>query len=322
MVDNPAPLSRARINLTLQLRFELIREFGLFAVRGVRVGKAAEKSIVLQGWFRGEPVIFKKYLGSGAASIVNQACAELQFLETNLTHPFYANRCIATAPALGLIVLGRVPGNSIRLVWDQAQLPQRKEILRLVGGWLNCCIDLRSQDRPLRAQRYIRGLQALDLQGLSPEDQELIDRMKDDLCPLADSLENAKATYAVAHNDLTLMNAHYCKGEIHAVDINGARFLPVGLMAARFLVMKDLFSPPPDSRLFHGLDAADADLFLKAVGAAVAKKRIVRFFIGVQIVRHFVSISERKEELHSNAHRRVNAFLTNSQAGAVVGGQP
>ncbi len=94
-------------------------------------------------------------------------------------------------------------------------------------------------------------------------------------------------------------------------------------MAARFLVMKDLYAPPRESDLLHGLDADAAGLFLNAAGVEVARKRIVRFFIGEQMVLIYLKRFARlgQSDRSAFARHRMNAFLAVSGVGAVRGAQ-
>lgn len=313
--------NRDNLRLTLRLRTELAREFGFFAVRGVRLVKIEDRSVVLQGWLRKERVIFKKYLAPTAADIVTQAADELRFLEANLPRPFFVNRCIAAAPGIGVIVLGWVPGRTVRHVLTVASASRRNEVLQLAGGWLACCADLRSQDRPLRPQWYLTQLHSLCTQHLTSEDRDLIGRMLDELLRLAGRLQGVQTPHAIAHNDLTLVNLYYCAGTIHAIDINGTLWTPVMRMAARFLIMKDLFNPPLSPDLFHGLDADDALLFLNAAGISVAQKRAVRFFIGEQMVQIYL-IRQAKSDKCTLARDRMAAFLTPPAAGDIRDAAP
>jgi len=299
--------------LTLRIRSELVREFGLFAVRGVRLVKIEDRSIVLRGWLNNEQVIFKKYPGPNAADIVARAADELRFLETNLKPPFFANRCIATAPAIGVIVLSWVPGKPVRRALIKASATERKEILRLVGGWLGCCVDLRSSNLAMRPQMFLRRLRKLSTQEMSSEDHVLIARMLDELGRLASLLQGVRVPHTIAHGDLTQMNMFHSRGEIHAIDINGAGWLPVMWMAARFLVAKDLAGPLSRAELFHGVDALDAGLFMDTAGDQGVQKHVLRFFIGAQMVKFFLGRNARRER-NTHVRDRIVAFLTTSVA--------
>ncbi|MBR9864831.1 MAG: hypothetical protein GYB24_15435 [Rhodobacteraceae bacterium] len=301
-----------KIALTLKLRWQLCSRLGFFAVRGVRVRKIEDRSIVATGSYKGQRVVYKQYPQENAAVRAKRACTELQFLERNLPEPNYVNGCIDTLPDLGIVILKWVDGETVRQLYNEADGPEREAIVLQVAGWLKACVDLRRKEKPLRAAHLVARLNVSDNGTLTSEERSLLEAMLAEMAALAESIEGKPVVYTSAHDDMTLVNLKIWDGGLYAIDINKERWLPLMRMAARFLVMKDFFAPPEGQDLFHGLPASEARLFLKAAGVALRQKRVVRFFIAEQMVRVYVA-RETEAEKQEYARDRMRAFLAGSQ---------
>ncbi|GGA24621.1 phosphotransferase [Neptunicoccus cionae] len=297
-----------KIALTLKLRVQLCARLGLFAVRGLRVRKIEERSIVVTGSYKGQRVIFKQYPRDKAAARAEKACAELRFLETNLPEPYHVNNCIESLPDLGVVILKWVDGDTVRSLYNQAEERERGAIVLQVAGWLKACADLRSKEKPLRAAHFVARLDVADNDTLTSEERALLNAMLAEMAALAEGIEAKPVIHTSAHDDMTLVNLKIWNGELYAIDINKERWLPLMRMAARFLVMKDFFSPCDGQELFHGLTAAEARMFLKHAGVALRQKRVVRYFIAEQMVRVYVA-RESDAEKQKCARQRMRAFL-------------
>ncbi|PLS20321.1 hypothetical protein [Neptunicoccus cionae] len=297
-----------KLALTLKLRWQLCSRLGLFAVRGVRVRKIEDRSVVATGAYKGQRVVYKQYPQENAVGRAKRACTELQFLEKNLPAPYFVNGCIDTVPDLGVVILKWVDGETVRHLYNEADAPEREAIVLQVAGWLKACADLRKKEKPLKAAHLVARLDVSDNETLSGEERSLLEAMLAEMEALAESIEAKPVIYTSGHDDMTLVNLKIWNGGLYAIDINKERWLPLMRMAARFLVMKDFFTPPDGQELFHGLPAKEARMFLKAAGVALRQKRVVRYFIAEQMVRVYVA-RETEAEKQEYARNRMRAFL-------------
>lgn len=313
-----------RPKLALRLRRQLEMKFGHAVANVDRALKFGEDRGVWLGEFDGKPVVFKTFQGLEASQTIKNARAELRYLEANLEPPYFANKCIAAAPDIGVIVLSLVPGQHAGKSLFEGTEGLRDEVLQLAGGWLDACTSLRSRKQELRPGRQIGLLRKNCSDQMNVEDQKLITTMFADLVRQSGRLKGRQAPYAVAHSDFKHENIHYSRGEIHAVDIQKALWLPVARKAARFLVMKDLTRKITSRGLLDGLDGKEAHVFLNAVGQERIQSSVFRFFVGEQMARTFLknyqSFNLRANAgLRACARNRMRAYVSAPRGRAVTG---
>ncbi len=251
--------------------------------------KSGPDAIVLQGRFRGQPAVFKRFLRGDVAETITRMQEELSFLSRNLHGPLRANALLACLPADGLVVLQKAAGDRVSLILKADDAALRSRVLNLSGQWLATVAPLRSEQRRLGPHRLERQFKGLLLDGLAPQDRQLVQQVINAANGFSRAFVGVKAVHAIAHGDFAPVNLVSDGQTLCAVDIQGATWFPLARIAARFLVAKDLYSSRSTPREW-GLDADDlADFAPGSFLPAPEMTTVFPFFIGQQMVRRFVT---------------------------------
>lgn len=268
------------------------------------------ESSVFTGSFRGQAVVYKKFKTGNAADVVAKSCAELKYLQANLPSPFFANRCLGTAPERGWIVLSKVPGVTVESAIAQSGRAERCRIMSLAGGWLNACCQLRSETRAVHPQRFVRKVLAMDCSGLVGKDLETSRELTEHVRRLSRRVRETRTIYTVAHGDFTARNLHYADRTVHAVDIQGGYWFPAVRIAARFLVARDFYRDLPTDPLWYGLNAEDSAGFLAAAGGASGEQDpVLQFFILEQFTARFIG-NYARASLQPGVYKRIESLMS------------
>ncbi|MEX0310693.1 MAG: hypothetical protein AB3N17_10675, partial [Tateyamaria sp.] len=230
--------------LTRYLRVKV----GTRRVRVLDALKHTAQSWVFAARINGEKVVVKRFFNDDRAHTVQSLKGELDRLEEIFGESdCQANRCVAAWPEDGIAVLSFAPGPRLDLKIGEANGRARDKLLAHSGRWLATYTASRRRHATFGPGYWIKQLLARDHGDLGPADRALLDQLANALRTQNERVKGCSVVQAATHGDYVGMNAHYHRGTICGVDIQGECWLAVAREAALFLVwlqMHDSGRPP------------------------------------------------------------------------------
>ncbi|MEL6782786.1 MAG: hypothetical protein AAFO51_10435, partial [Pseudomonadota bacterium] len=244
------------------------------------------------------------------AHTVRSLKGELDRLETIFgTGDCQANRCLAAWPEDGVAVLSFAPGTRLDLKIAKAKGQARVKLLAHSGRWLATYTTARRRDATFGPGYWIKRSSARDHSAINAEDQALLDQLITALHHQNDRVKGCPVLQAASHGDYVGMNAHYHRGVICGVDIQGEYWGALAREAARFLVWQQIHDADRPTNRTHGLLADDVRAFLSSgVLPAPEHETTVPFFVGEQLYGRFVE-DYRRTDIRENARAAITAYL-------------
>ncbi len=256
-----------------------------------RVLKFAATSQVYLGRVNGEKVIVKKFAGADATHTVQSLKGELDYLENVFTQETcQANRCLMAWPEEGLVVLSHAPGKRLEEKISESKGASRAKLFRHSADWIETYTRARNRQTAFGPGYWIKELSQKPLDHIDdPEDKTAIDALLSALKRMNDTVKGAPVMQAATHGDFVGINAHFHKGVIYGVDIQGECWMAVAREAARFLVWQQLHDGLNTPETSFGINSPDWKAFLSGNLLQDAEKRTtLPFFIGEQLFNRFV----------------------------------
>lgn len=249
---------------------------------------------VCSGRFRGQAAVFKQVTPTS----IDKARQELTFLADHLGQgPYRVARHLADVKEQGILITEHVPGERVSITLKNGSDADRDRVLRQCSGWLRTVADLRSGSGGFAFRNFITALQDLDQSVLARQDQDLVRQVLNAVKTQRPHLRGIQITRAVCHGDFAPVNLHADDTTIWAYDIQGGPRIPLARAAARFLVAKEIFSPPADDLSF-GLTARDLRVYDPAsILPPDEADRVFPLFVTEQFVRLFVGLYQTRREL-------------------------
>lgn len=281
------------------------------SARGLGALKVSDKSWVFSARVNGEKVVVKRFLESGADQTVHSLKNELDYLEAHFgDSDCRANRCLMSWPHDGVAVLSFAPGPRLGNKIADAKGRRRKELLTHSGRWLAKYTEKRRRDSTFGPGFWLKQLLNLDLSHITdPADLHLLAQLIEVLRSQKERVKGCAVVQAATHGDFVGINAHFHKGIIYGVDIQGECWLAVAKEAARFLVWLQIHNPERPARRRAGIDEDDWNAFLQSkLLDAKECHTTLPFFVGEQFYERFVENYSRTE-IRTNARAGIEAYV-------------
>lgn len=273
--------------------------------------KVSGKGWVFSAMINGEKVVVKRFLGNAYMRTTQSLKSELDYLETVFTdEKFQVNRCIFAWPESGVVVLSFAPGMRLG---DQISISSgeaRHRLLKQSGEWLQKYCAARSRDRTFGPRYWVDRLASKPLDHISSKDDRmLLERLLMQLRSQVGRVRGVSVVQAATHGDFVGINAHFHKGTIYGVDIQGESWLAVAKEVARFMVWTQIHdSSRPQSRRY-GICEKDLDSFLSSqILSSEEQTTTLPFFIGADFYSRFVEEYSRRE-IRDNTRSAIECYL-------------
>lgn len=283
-------------------------------VRSLRILEAlkfSEASWVFTAKLNGEKVVIKRFFNDDRAHTVRSLRGELHRLEQTFENgDCQANRCLMAWPEDGIVILSHAPGPRLDKKIAAARGRSRQKLLAHSGRWLAQYTNARRRDANFGPGYWIKQLLARDHSAIDdPQSSAILGRMITSLKKQNDRVKGCPVVQAASHGDFVGMNAHYHRGTIYGVDIQGECWTAVAREAALFLVWLQMHDPDRPTKRIHGIRAEDVDALLSS-GVLLENEHqtTLPFFIGTQFYRLFTANYHRMH-IRSNLEAAMIAYL-------------
>ena len=296
--------------LTRYLRHRL----GTRQVRILEALKHASHSWVFTAKLNGQKVVVKRFFNDDRAHTVRSLKGELDTLAQIFRDgDCQANQCLRAWPEDGIALLSFAPGPRLDLKIAGTQGAARDRLLAHSGRWLTTYTRARQREATFGPGYWIKQLLARDHSSMADEDLVLLDRMIAALRAENARVKGCAVVQAATHGDFVGMNAHYHRGTIYGVDIQGECWLAVAREAALFLVWLQMHDPSrPDVRV-HGIRATDVRAFLSSDPLPEAEhETTLPFFIGYHLYR-LLTANHHRANIRSNLVAAIHSYLAHHQ---------
>lgn len=273
--------------------------------------KVTPVSWVLVARINGEKVVVKRFLDGNPPHTVNSLRDELAYMTDVLGDgPYQVNRCLMAWPDAGTVVLTYAQGPRLGDKIAGASGQQRDKLLEASGAWLAAYTAPRQRATTFGPRFWIRRLLAQDRACVTDDrDKALLDAMIEALRRQVPEVMGCPVLQGATHGDFVGINAHFHRGVITGVDIQGEVWLAIAREAARFLVWLQIHDPdrPADRRF--GIAAADWQAFARSgVLPAEELTTTLPFFVGEQLYARFVESYDRSD-VAPNTRAAIIAYL-------------
>ncbi|WP_299208723.1 hypothetical protein [uncultured Tateyamaria sp.] len=284
---------------------------GVRSVRILETLKFSAKSWVFSAKLNGERVVIKRFFNEDRAHTVRSLNGELFRLEkTFADSDCQANRCLMAWPEDGIAILSHAPGSRLDKKIAGAQGRSRQKLLQHAGRWLATYPGDRRRSSTFGPGFWIKRCLSRDHDAIAPEDRALLDRMIAALRVQNDHVKGCSVVQAASHGDYVGMNAHYHRGTICGVDIQGEYWGALAREAARFLVWQQIHDSARPSERTHGLATQDVQAFLSSgVLPQIEHDTTFPFFAGEQLYGRFVEDYHRTD-IRANTRAAMTSYLS------------
>lgn len=273
--------------------------------------KVTDNTWVFVARLNGVKVVVKRFLTKEAPHTVRTLKRELDFLETVwIDDRFRSNRCLYAWPEDGIAVLSFAPGGRLSHKIAQSSGKARAQLFRQSGEWLKQYCAPRQRVTKFGPGFWVRQLATRSIDHVSS---------REDKCLLADLLTNLKeranrtmgvqVVQAATHGDFVGINAHYHRGTIYGLDIQGECWLAMSKDVAKFLVWQGIHHLCNSGKTTYGIDRADFDALLSSgVLLNEEMETTLPFFIGAQLYTRFIDEYGRPE-IEKNTKLTIERFI-------------
>ncbi|QCO54595.1 hypothetical protein EOK75_01490 [Pseudorhodobacter turbinis] len=313
LVNKPSWLAKAaRIDQAAQ-------ELGAFLDKQPEVGryllldalKVSEKSWVYKARVNGEKVVVKRFLSGDVAHTVRSLQGELAYLETAFNDDgFQANRCLYAWPESGIVILSFAPGQRLGDRIAESSGNARARLMQQSGEWLRRYCASRQRNTTFGPGFWVKRAAAKNSDHFtSEEDKLLLGRVLASLRDQAEGVKGVPVVQAATHGDFVGINAHFHRGTIYGVDIQGECWLAVAREAARFLVWLQVHDPVRNDDRRFGISVEYIDAFLKSnVLNPAEQTTTLSFFLGEQLYGRFIEEYNRAD-IRANTRAAIEMYL-------------
>ncbi|WP_299546671.1 hypothetical protein [uncultured Tateyamaria sp.] len=284
---------------------------GVQSLRILEALKFSPKSWVFTAKLNGEKVVIKRFFNEDRAHTVRSLRGELNRLEQTLANgDCQANRCLMAWPEDGIAILSHAPGPRLDKKIAGARGRSRQKLLAHSGRWLATYTSSRRRDADFGPGYWIKQLLARDHSAVEdPASKALLKRMISSLRKQNDRVKGCHVVQAASHGDFVGMNAHYHRGTIYGVDIQGECWIAIAREAALFLVWLQMHDPDRPTHRIHGIKIDDVQAFLSSgVLSEDEQRTTLPFFIGTYLYRLYTANFHRCD-IRSNLEAAILAYL-------------
>lgn len=284
---------------------------GVSQCRVLEVLKFTDQSWVLSARLGGDKVVIKRFFNEDRAHTVRSLKDELDRLEATFGNSdCQANRCLMTWPNDGIVVLSHAPGPRLDHKIASARGGSRTRLLTHAGRWLTTYPGDRRRVSTFGPGFWIKRSLARNHGGIETPDQSLLDNMITALRDQNERVKGCAVAQAASHGDYVGMNAHYHRGTIYGVDIQGECWVALAREAARFLVWLQIHDADRGTDRTHGLRSTDVRAFLSSdVLAPAEQSTTFPFFVGEQLYGRFVEDYQRTD-IRANTRAAMEHYLS------------
>lgn len=281
-------------------------------VRGLEPIKVTDKSWVFSAEINGEKVVVKRFVGGDVSHTVRSLKSELDYIKNVFGDgKCQANKCLMAWPDDGIVVLSFVPGPRLGDKISTLKGQQRRNLLSHSGEWLSKYTNTRRRSATFGPRFWIKKLLSKDLSHINDvHDVALLRELVDALRIQKEKIRGCPVIQAATHGDFVGINAHFQKGVIYGVDIQGESWLPIAKEAARFLVWLQIHDVERPQKRHAGISLVDWEAFLDSgVLPESEVKTTLPFFVGEQLYGRYVESYDRKE-IRQNTRAAIESYLT------------
>lgn len=280
-------------------------------VKVIKCLKASEKNWVFVARVNGEKVVLKRFMLGNPSHTVRSLKGELDFVEAHATDErFQANRCLFAWPDDGIAVLSFAPGPRLGDKIAKSKGKARARLLKLSGEWLKHYCAPRRRHRTFGPGFWVKQLAGKSLSHITSKiDRRMLETLLENLREQSRRTHGSPVVQAATHGDYVGMNAHFHRGTIYGVDIQGECWRAIAKEVALFIVWQQIHDPSrPFDRQF-GIAQSDLDAFLDSGVLPVEEyKTTLPFFIGFELYRQFVAEYQRAH-IRSNTQSAIWSYL-------------
>lgn len=284
---------------------------GVSACRLLQALKFAKSSWVFAANLNGDKVVIKRFFNVDRAHTVRSLKGELDRLEVTFgAGDCQANRCLMAWPEDGIAILSHAPGPRLDLKIAAARGGARAKLLSHAGRWLATYPGDRRRMSTFGPGFWIKRSLARDHSSIDDADKPLLDDMIALLRSQNERVKGCAVVQTASHGDYVGMNAHYHRGTIYGVDIQGECWVALAREAARFLVWLQIHDPDRPTGRTHGLRRDDVQAFLSS-GVLPPEEHgtTFPFFVGEQLYGRFVEDYHRSD-IRTNTRAAMESYLS------------
>lgn len=269
-----------------ELAASLKSKEGVSSFKVVDTLKVNDNNWVCVARLNGAKVVVKRFLNNEAPHTVRALKKELDFLETVWTDGrFKANRCLYAWPEDGIAVLSFAPGRRLSDKIAASKGKARAQLFQQSGEWLKQYCAPRQRVTTFGPGFWVKQLAKCSIDHVnSNEDRCLLADLLTNLTEQANRVMGVRVVQAATHGDFVGINAHYHRGTIYGLDIQGECWFSVAKDVARFLVWQQIHDPGNSGETTYGIDRVDLNAFLSCgVLSNEELDTTLPFFIGTQL---------------------------------------
>ena len=314
MQDQPdgAVMRKDAARVAARARFDALamQDPALADLHAGEILRLAPQSLVAKGWYGGEAVVLKLFLGPKAAEIVSNMHKELTHLAGHMSMGrWQVNRMLLARPDLGLAVLSQLPGEKMSKLLPKAAPDQRSRMLRDAGRFVLAYSEGRRRMDVLGAGFWMRKFDRFDLSGLAAPDRALMQALRQALALQAQGLRQVPLCRAAIHGDFVPANLHADENGIYAFDTQGEAILPLSLDLARFMAWLAMDPVIPAGPYWYGLAKSDRNALLaKGLPAEGEHHGVLPFLLGHELAGRFYE-RHKDPAMAPAARRALRAYL-------------
>ncbi len=306
-LEKAALLTQAKLSLESFMRAQPeIQSFKL-----IEALKVTEKNWVFSAKVNGEKVAIKKFLENKSDAIVRTLKQELDHLETVMKDErLQANRCLYAWPGSGVVVLSFAPGMRLGDKILETSGTEQHAIVKQSGEWLRSYCAGRTRETTFGPAFWVKKLRTKNLDHISNRDDLLLlQNLHDALQTQIKTVRGAPVMQGASHGDFVGINAHYHRGTIYGVDIQGECWIAIAREAARFLVWLQIHDQNLPITRQHGIAAHYWAAFVQSNLLSISEQSTtLPFFVGEQLYGRFVE-NYAHPDIRRNARPAVMAYL-------------
>lgn len=281
------------------------------SLQGLQLLKVSDQSWVASARINGEKVVVKRFLQGDLAQRIQGLKGELDYIETVFGDSnCQANKCLMAWPDEGVVVLSFAPGQRLGDKISTSSGRKRQQLLGHSGEWLARYTAPRQRDSSFGPAFWVKKLRKIDISHINdPADRDLVKQLIAAMESQIKTLRGCAVVQAATPGDYVGINAHYHKGVIYGVDIQGKSWFPIAKEAARFLVWMQIHDLDLPEQRQSGVAQIDWDAFLGSGVLSEAEQRTtLPFFVGEQLYERYVENYHRKA-IRQNSRAVIESYL-------------
>ncbi|KAB7613935.1 hypothetical protein F9L33_11305 [Amylibacter sp. SFDW26] len=275
--------------------------------------KVTESTNVFVARINNEKAIIKQFLHDNAHRTVENLKKELDYIGEKMGHGnLQVNKCLYAFPDEGIAVLSYAEGRRLGDVIEKSPPSKRMQLVKKSGNWLKKYTRPRSRSAKFGPMYWYHLLQDISTDHVKDKtDKALCLRMLENLRQRADTIKGCKVIQAASHGDFVGINAHFSKGVICGVDIQGEHWLPIAKDVAKFLVWLQIYSPIDTDHLTYGIASNDWSAMLASeIISNDEYDTTLAFFVGRELYWRFLE-GYNTPKIQKNARFSIENYLEN-----------